>query len=86
MRWTPEEKQRVMAMRTSQMKLREIAAHFPGRNLHGVYNLLRHQQEPSCKWARGRFDILARLGQDKEPPPLYLIKGNYILDSIAVLG
>jgi hypothetical protein len=66
-----------MAMRASKKKLREIAAEFPGRTISGVYNLLK-LKEPPCKWENGRFDILARLGQDDEakinPPPAYLIE------------
>ncbi len=77
MRWSEEDKQRVMAMRANKMRLKEIAAHFPDRTVHGLYRLLNPPKE-SCKWESGRFEILARLGQDDhaktEGTPPYLIE------------
>ena len=72
MRWTPEDRQRAFAMRASGAKLREIAAHFPGRSAFNIANLLNPTRKDRASLNEISKAILMSLGEDARPPE-YLI-------------
>ena len=75
MRWSEEDRQRVRAMRASKMKLREIAAHFPGRNAYQVNSILRSPDRASL--GETTIAILQSLGSEIRPPA-YLVAEAFL--------
>jgi hypothetical protein len=61
-----------MAMRASRMKLREIAAHFPGRNAFHIASLLSPVKKDRSSLNEISKAILTSLGEETKPPE-YLI-------------
>jgi hypothetical protein len=71
-RWTEEDRQRAKAMRASGMKLREVAAHFPGRTAYHIANMLNPQRKARVDFNDITRAILESLG-DAMRPPDYLV-------------
>ena len=71
MRWSEEDRRRVLSMRASKMKLREIAAMFPGRNAYQINSILRKPDRASL--GEATISILQSLGTETIPPA-YIVK------------